>query len=244
MTTQRNIRLYVESHLETLKETEISADKSHYLCNVMRCKNDDEILCFNENDGEFYSKIVKIDKKCTIIVPRKLNKKPQKETDVWLLFAPLKKENTDFVIEKATELGVCKIVPVITKYTNSDKVKLSRFVAQAIEASEQCERLSIPKIEEAKKLKEVLNSWDNNRTLFFMNERRANTSIIQAFQNCANKSVALLIGPEGGFSDDEAEYIAGLPFVKSVNLGPRILRAETAALSALAVWQATSGDWI
>ena len=151
MTTNRNIRLYIDLPLELSKEIELSSDKSHYLRNVMRCTEGDIILCFNENDGEFYSQIVKNDKKHTIIRPQKLNKKPSKEPDVWLLFAPLKKENTDFVIEKATELGVSKIIPVITKHTNSDKIKLNRFMAQAVEASEQCERISVPKIENIRK---------------------------------------------------------------------------------------------
>ena len=243
MTTQRNIRLHIESHLEASKECELSLDKSHYLCNVMRCKEGDVISCFNENDGEFISKIVKIDKKRTIIEAQSLKKAPQKESDIWLLFAPLKKENTDFVIEKSTELGVGKIIPVITRFTNSDKIRLSRFISQAIEASEQCERMSVPKIEDATKLKSVLENWNKTRTIFFMNERREATSIINAFSEHSNKPAALLIGPEGGFSDDEAQYITKFPFVKSVSLGPRILRAETAAISALAVWQATVGDW-
>ena len=243
MTTQKSIRIYIKDNLAVARDVNLPSDKSHYLCNVMRCKTGDNIVCFNEKNGEFCAKIVKIDKKCTIIQPQKQTRSPNNEADVWLLFAPLKKDNTDFVIEKSTELGVSKIIPVITHFTNCDKVKTERFVVQSIEAAEQCERLSIPQIETAKKLKDILADWDSKRTLFFMNERRATDNIVTVFNECKSKSVALLVGPEGGFSDEEARFIASFPFVKNVSLGPRILRAETAVVSALAVWQAVKGDW-
>lgn len=244
MSITRDIRLYVGSKLTVSDYCELPSDKSHYLTNVMRCKEGESIYCFNEKDGEFLSEITTIDKKRTIVLPKTQTKKCSKEVDLWLLFAPLKKDNTDFVIQKATELGVSKIIPVITKYTNSDKVKTERFITQATEASEQCERLSIPSICEAIKLKGVLESWNSNRVLFFMNERRASLPIVDAFNKNASESAAILIGPEGGFSDEEAKYIESFPFVKSVTMGPRILRAETAVVSALSIWQAFVGDWI
>lgn len=243
MSINRNIRLYISSKLTEATSCELSADKSHYLNNVMRCKEGEFIYCFNEKDGEFLSEITKSDKKRTVIMPKKQTKAVTKETDLWLLFAPLKKDNTDFVIEKATELGVSKIVPVITRFTNCEKVKVERFVSQAIEASEQCERLSVPQVENAKRLRDVLDAWDNKRTLFFMNERRGLTPIVQAFYDNKQNNAAILIGPEGGFSDEEVNFIESKPFVKSVTMGPRILRAETAAVSALSVWQACVGDW-
>ncbi len=243
MSTKKNIRLYTNINLNLDDCCSLSQEQSHYLCNVMRCKIGDFIHCFNENCGEFLSEIIKIDKKNTIIRPKKQLRKIEKSSDLWLLFAPLKKDKTDFVIEKATELGVSKIIPVITQYTNCDKVKVERFVSQATEASEQCERLSIPIVEDAIKLKEVLSSWDNSRTLFFMNERRGSLPIAEAFNKNNTESVAILIGPEGGFSDEEAKFIESFSFVKSVIMGPRILRAETAVVSSLAVWQACVGDW-
>ena len=243
MTTKRNIRLYTDIDLNLDDCCNLSQEQSHYLCNVMRCKEGDFINCFNKRCGEFQSEIIKIDKKKTIICPKKQIRKIEKTSDLWLLFAPLKKDKTDFVIEKATELGVSKIIPIITQYTNCDKVKVERFVSQATEASEQCERLSIPVIEEAIKLKDLLSSWDNNRTLFFMNERRGSLPIAEAFGKNNTGPAAILIGPEGGFSDEEAKFIENLSFVKSVIMGPRILRAETAVVSSLAVWQACVGDW-
>ena len=123
------------------------------------------------------------------------------------MFAPLKKDKTDFVIEKATELGVSKIIPVITQYTNCDKVKTERFINQAIEASEQCERLSVPQVENAKRLRDVLDAWDNKRILFFMNERRGLTPIVQAFYDNKQNDAAILIVPEGGFIDEEVKNI-------------------------------------
>lgn len=243
MSTNRRIRLYTDNNLKIADCCELSQEQSHYLCNVMRCKEGDMIHCFNERCGEFLSKITKIDKKHSLIEPQEKLKFFETKSDLWLLFAPLKKDKTDFVIEKATELGVSKIIPVITKYTNCDKVKTERFVNQAIEAAEQCERLSVPSIENAAKLKDILTNWDNNRTLFFMNERRGALPILRAFGEKNNKPAAILVGPEGGFSDEEAEFIEKHSFVKSVLMGPRILRAETAVVSSLAVWQACVGDW-
>ena len=243
MTSNKGIRIYIDTKLTLSARCEISADKSHYLYNVMRCKEGDVINCFNGYDGEFSAKILKIDKKKTVVELQKQTKTPEIPSDLWLLFAPLKKDNTDFVIEKTTELGVKRIIPVVTQYTNSNKIKKDRFVNQAIEASEQCERLSIPEIADIIKLKDLLNNWDNNRTLFFMNERRGSQKIIDAFCKEKNKSVAILVGPEGGFSDEEAKYIENLSFVRSISMGPRILRAETAVVSALSVWQACVGDW-
>lgn len=244
MSLNRNIRLYVDTKLEKNCRCELSVKVSHYLCNVMRCKDNETIFCFNEECGEFLCKIIKIDKKTTIIEPQELLRKSEKASDLWLLFAPLKKDNTDFVIEKATELGVKKIIPVITQYTNCDKIKIERLTFQAIEASEQCERLSVPKIENLSKLKDILNNWNDNRTLLFMNERRGALKIVDAINKNKTDSVAILVGPEGGFSDDEAKFIESFPFVKSVSMGPRILRAETAVVSALSIWQACAGDWI
>ena len=243
MNSIRNIRLHVDKKLSLNKEIDLTIAPSHYLCNVMRCRKDDTIKCFNSQDGEFLCRICKIDKKQTIICAYEQIRTPHPESDLWLLFAPLKKDKTDFVIEKAVELGVSRIIPVITACTNSDKVKLERFSMQAVEAAEQCERLSVPTICQPQKLDELLKNWDSSRKLFFMDERRQGQDAIKAFQRLNNKQAAVLIGPEGGFSDEEADILNNLKYVENINLGPRILRAETAVAASLAIYQACCGDW-
>ncbi len=243
MNLVRNIRLYVDNELSLNKELALATSSSHYLCNVMRCREGDSIKCFNSQDGEFLCRICKADKKQTIICAYEQTRTPQTESDLWLLFAPLKKDKTDFVIEKAVELGVSRIVPIITAYTNSDKVKLERFTMQAVEAAEQCERLSVPTICQPQKLNEILKNWDTSRELFFMDERRQGQGVVRVFQTTNCNKAAILIGPEGGFSDEEASMLNNLEYVKNINLGPRILRAETAVAASLAIYQACCGDW-
>lgn len=244
MSSLRNIRLYTENNISSGSSFELSEKQSHYLSNVMRCKSGDRIQCFNEVSGEYLCEITACDKKKTVLTAQACLKKPYTATsDVWLVFAPLKKERTDFVIEKAVELGVSKIIPVITRHTNCERVKTERLVAQAVEAAEQCGRLSIPEILPLTELSEVISLFDLKRKLFFMDERRQGVSAVEAFAKSQGRPAALLIGPEGGFSDEEAEMLNNLKFVTNISLGPRILRAETAALAALALWQAISGDW-
>lgn len=244
MKTLRHIRLFVGQQLKTEAYIELSENQSHYLANVMRCRDGEQIYCFNGQNGEFLCRLEHVDKKRTQINILEQTKKPQAEPDIWLLFAPLKKDKTDFVIEKATELGVSKIQPVITRYTNTEKIKIERFITQATEASEQCGRLSVPEIAEPMTLEKLLASWDKKRVLFFLDERRQGSSAAEVFASEKDISAAVLIGPEGGFDETEAKLLNQCPFVKNVSLGPRILRAETACLSALAVWQAVAGDWI
>ena len=166
--------------------------------------------------------------------------------DIWLLFAPLKKDQTDFVVQKATELGVARIMPVITQFSITEKAKTERFKAQAIEACEQCRRLDVPTICEPIQLLKLLDNWDKGRTLFFLDETRQAQSVSQVFSWAKEQNIhhaALLVGPEGGFSAEELDMLRALKFAKGVALGPRILRAETAAAAALACWQAMCGDW-
>ncbi len=243
MRQQRNLRIYIDNKLKKSELIEVSEDLSHYLCNVMRCNKGDTIKCFNSYDGEYLCQIVNIDKKKTEIKVDKELAKPQDVPDIWLLFAPLKKDKTDFVIEKAVELGVKKIFPVITSYTNTEKVRRERFLSQAKEAAEQCGRFDIPEISAEVKLSQVLGEWDNNRVLFFMDEIRQGKPIAEQFLKHSSKKAAILIGPEGGFSDDERRLLNQQSYVVNVNLGPRILRAETAAAASLAIWQSLCGDW-
>lgn len=239
----RNIRLYVDQRLSMEEKIVLSEKVSHYLTNVMRCRVGEILKCFNAKNGEFACIIEEIDKKRTVVKVSECLCLPRAETDIWLIFAPLKKDKTDFVIEKAVELGVSKIVPVITRYTNTEKVKIERFEAQAIEAAEQCGRLSVPEIAEPVVLNKLLSQWDNERVLFFMDERRQGEDLMQAITENTSQKVAVLIGPEGGFCETEVQKLMQQSYIKNINLGPRILRAETAALASLAVWQAIAGDW-
>jgi len=243
MASKNKIRLYVDTPLASGATVSLPCSSSHYLCNVMRCTIGDELLCFNAKDGEFCCRINNIDKKQTSLDVLNLVRKSELQTDVWLLFAPLKKDQTDFVVQKAVELGVTRLIPILTEYSNTAKVRIDRFKAQATEASEQCGRLSIPSIDEPQHLKDILSTWANNRCLFFMDERRHGEDAPKAFSDCKDLPSAILIGPEGGFSEQEAMLLSKHPFVKNVCLGPRILRAETAAIAALAVFQAVAGDW-
>ena len=161
--------------------------------------------------------------------------------DLWLFFSPLKKVRTDFIVEKATELGVAKIIPVQTEHTNADRIKLTRLSAHAIEAAEQCGGTYIPKIEELQKINEVLENFPPDRSLLFCDEKLQASGI--NFENLKKGKWAILVGPEGGFSEIERNYLKGLKFTISISLGPRILRADTAAVTAISLWQNYLGDW-
>lgn len=236
------VRLFINKNLETNQAATLDEDQSHYLANVMRMKESDEILCFNGRDGEFECKIVRIHKKHTEIFIKEKTKDFYNVPDLWLLFAPVKKDNTDFIIQKSTELGISKIVPIITKYTNSEKVRIERFQNQAIEASEQCQRLDTPSIENAIKFEKAFENWDNDRILYFMDETKNGENIVEVFSK-AKTPAAILVGPEGGFAKEELDFLRSQKFAKAVSLGKRILRAETAVVSAISCFQALAGDW-
>jgi len=236
------IRMFCHSCLEKEKSVYADEKQCNYLFNVLRLKDGEIIHIFDGQSGEYEAKITQIGKKkCLLEVIKKI-KDFQQSPDIWLLFAPLKKDNTDMVIQKATELGVRKIVPVITRYTNSEKVRIERFAAQSIEAAEQCRRVDLPEISAPQKLDDILQNWDNERTLFFLNERGNDKNILQKMREHSGKG-AILIGPEGGFCEDEIKKVLENQKVCDIFLGGRILRAETAAIAALSCWQAVNGDW-
>lgn len=242
MKQKSKIRLFVQNELKTGEKLCLGEAQTHYLSNVMKCKENDNILCFDNKNGEFLCKIIKQEKRQTTVMTCEQTRKFYLPPDLWLLFAPIKKDNTDFVIQKATELGVRKIIPVITKYTITDKIKKERFIAQSVEASEQSRRVDLPEISDSIDLKKILQNWDESRTLFFLDETLNGKSITESFTDFSGKA-AILCGPEGGFDKEEIELLTDKAYVKSVALGPRILRAETAAITALACFQALCGDW-
>lgn len=209
----------------------------------MKLKLDDIFLGFDGTSGEYEVQIIKQNKKHIEIKVLQKQRNFISSPDVWLIFAPVKKDQTDFIIQKSVELGVSKLIPAITRYTISDKTKTERFVAQSIEAAEQCRRLDVPEVERAKSLSEILSNWDSSRRLYYMDESRTGTPVREAFSQ-APAPIAILVGPEGGFSEDELKHLRQQDFATGVTLGPRILRAETAVVSALSCWQALSGDWV
>jgi len=238
------IRLYIDQELSLSEIINLDKTQTHYLFNVMKQEIGNFILLFDNKTGEYLSEIISINKRsCELKIVEK-TREFESVPDLHLLFAPVKKDNNDFIIQKSTELGIKKIVPIITEYVNSHKIKIEKFKLNAIEASEQCRRVDIPQITELKKLEEVLSNWDENRTLFYMNETGAGNDIISVFSKCDKDLLsAILVGPEGGFSSEELEYLSSLPFTKSVTLGKRILRAETAVVSSISIWQSIIGDW-
>ena len=238
------IRLYVNDKLEVHQEIKIQSKQLHYLTNVMRRKRDDILSIFNEVDGEFTGKIINDSKRNLTIKLLQKIKDPEKKVDIWVIFAPVKKSSTDFIIQKATELGASCLVPVITERTITRNINLKRMQEIVIEASEQCERITIPEIKPIQKLADVICSWNKNRKIFYGDETERNQKEERCFnhQTLFNPSGAILIGPEGGFSQNEISFLKSKEFVVPINLGPRILRSETAVISGLVFWHIMNGD--
>ncbi len=240
-------RLFASDALGQGAHVTPTPDQAHYLLKVMRADDGDGVVLFNGQDGEWSSIIEEATKKtCILRIDHQL--RPQTpEPDLWLAFAPLKKTNTDFVIEKATELGVSRLIPVFTERTNTTRVKSERLKAIAMEAAEQCDRLSVPEVMEPVEFREFLDGWPDGRTLMVPDETGGGQSLRGALEVSSHDEYitphGFLIGPEGGFAPSELDALGNLPFVNRVGLGPRILRAETAALAALACFQALRGDW-
>lgn len=237
------IRLFADMALVPGTEAVLPENPSHYLCTVMRLEAGDNLAIFNGHDGEYECTLVKPHKKNAVIRINRQSRPFSAAPDLWLLFAPLKKDCTDFVLQKAVELGVAKIVPVLTANTVAGTVRLDRYQAQVIEAAEQCRRVDLPEVSAPCRLADLLSAWEPGRRLFLMDETGQGMPAAAAFEVEAGRPVAILVGPEGGFSPEEIARLYTLPFVRGVSLGPRILRAETAAAAALAVWQAVAGDW-
>jgi 16S rRNA (uracil1498-N3)-methyltransferase len=236
-------RLFTNDALKAAAQITASADQAHYLLKVMRAGNGDRVVLFNGLDGEWISVIKDAPKKsCTLHVEKQLREQLV-EPDLWLAFAPLKKSNTDFVIEKASELGVSRLLPVFTERTNTTRVKSERLRLIATEAAEQCDRLSVAQVMEPVSFAELIDQWPERRRLLVPDETGGGESLKSVLDGEQKTLHGILIGPEGGFARSELDAMGNLPFVTRVGLGPRILRAETAALAALACYQAITGDW-
>jgi len=208
----------------------------------MRLGEGAEVALFNGRDGEWRATLVKAAKRdCTLECTTRTA--PQDTPpDLWLVFAPIKKARTDFIVEKATELGVARILPVQTAFTNSERIRRDRLQAHAVEAAEQCGTTFVPTVDELRPLAALLADWPEGRVLFWADERGDRVDASPG-PGASPGPAAILIGPEGGFSPAERTHLAALPFVRPITLGPRILRADTAAVAAITLWQAASGDW-
>ena len=237
------VRLYVDAPLGECARVAPDDAQAHYLLHVMRAKARDTVRLFNGRDGEWLASIAEVTKRsCSLMCGQKLA--PQSYVpDIWLVFAPIKKTPADYVVQKATELGVRRLQPVFTRRTIVTRVNLERMRANAVEAAEQSERLDVPEIGEPQSLKALLAGWPDDRAILFCDEAGEAPSIASALGNLRAGPAAILTGPEGGFDPEERETIRARPNVVAVSLGSRILRADTAALAALAVWQAVRGDW-
>ncbi len=243
MSEKNRIRLYTNAKLFENANIELNPLQAHYLNTVLRLSTGDKVYVFNNISGEFETTITKIGKKnCALKVLRKIADYTPCP-DIMLLFAPLKKDATEYLIQKAVELGVSVLQPVITEYTNTKIFREQRALSCVIEAAEQSRRTDLPKILPLKPLSEILSHWDNKRALIYLDE----TGSGQSFSTAAPKAVApaaLLVGPEGGFSEKELAFLKKQNYSIGVSLGKRILRAETAAAAGLACWQALCGDWL
>ena len=238
-------RLYLEAALAAGATLGLDHARAHFLRSVLRLKRGARIAVFNGADGEWTARLDALGKGWASLVVEAQRRGQEPEPDVWLVFAPIKRARLDFLVEKAVELGVSRLQPAMTRYTAVSRVNRERLAANAREAAEQCERLSVPEVMEARPLFDIMGDWPTERRLLVCRERGAAPplgAVLQAASGEAETPWAILVGPEGGFARSELDGLSKLPFVTPVGLGPRILRADTAALFALACWQALLGD--
>jgi len=235
-----SVRLYVDQPLGPGQSVELAPAQAHYLFSVMRLGPGDAVALFNGRDGEWLAGVEAAGKRAGTLACRAQTAPLRLPPDLWLLFAPLKKARTDFIVEKAAELGVRRILPVATDHTGAERVNRDRLQAHAVEAAEQCGGTFVPEVAALAPLRQWLGEWDPARRVMWCDEARAGSAADLAGPP---GPWAVLIGPEGGFSAAERAWLAGLPFVAPVGLGPRILRADTAAVAALTLWQFRLGDW-
>ncbi|HXS05753.1 MAG TPA: 16S rRNA (uracil(1498)-N(3))-methyltransferase [Rhizomicrobium sp.] len=236
-------RLFVTAALEPGAKVALEVGQTHYLLHVLRAGAGDRVLVFNGRDGEWQAEITSAAKRAVTLSVRKQTLSQTREPDVWLVFAPVKKTPSDYLAQKVTELGVSKLQPIFTRRTIVSRINEERLLANAVEAAEQSARLNVPEIGAAVGLEKLLSAWPRERRLFFCDEGGEAKPLADAARDAGGGAAAILTGPEGGFDPVERDLLRTLPFVTPVTLGPRILRADTAALAALAIWQSVAGDW-
>ncbi|NHB75318.1 16S rRNA (uracil(1498)-N(3))-methyltransferase [Rhodobacter calidifons] len=245
------IRLFVDQPLGAGQAVALSQDQAHYLTGVMRLTEGAAILLFNGRDGEWRATLARAVKRNAIAVCEVQTKPLRLPPDLWLLFAPIKKARTDFIVEKAVELGAARILPVQTRHTNAERIRQDRLQAHAVEAAEQCGATHVPEVAALQPLDRLLSNWPEGRALIWCDEASAKAppsprrggGMGWGGLALPPAPAAILIGPEGGFSAEESARLRARPDVTALSLGPRILRADTAAVAALTLWQAACGDW-
>ena len=241
------MRLFVEADLSAGSEAALDDAQAHYVRHVMRREEGADLLLFNGRDGEWQARLSLRGKKAAVAEVGERRREQVAEPDIWLCFAPVKRARIDYIAEKATELGVAVLQPVITRHTNVERVNVERLRANAVEAAEQTERLSVPEVRKPIDLAPLLATWPAERRLLMCDETGGGPPIGEALgsldETARAAPWAILIGPEGGFAEAELSALRRMKDVIAVGLGPRILRADTAALAALACWQSTVGDW-
>ncbi len=246
MSSRAKIRLFVEHPLGEKQTVALSREQAHYLFGVMRLGVGAEVALFNGQDGEWTAEVVEAGKRGGVLACSVQAAPQRMPPDLWLLFAPIKKARTDFIVEKAAELGAARICPVQTEFTNSERIRQDRLQAHAVEAAEQCGGIYVPAVDDLQKLDRVLADWPENRTLIFCDETLSEGGAshpLELLAGAKGGAAAILIGPEGGFSEGERARLRAMPQALPIPLGPRILRADTAAVAALTLFQATRGDW-
>ena len=236
-------RLYVENPLAAGAKVALGEAQTHFLAHVLRAKVGDGLHLFNGRDGEWRAVVSDITKRAVTLKVETQTRKQVGVPDLWLLLAPVKKTPLDYIVQKATELGVARIQPVFTRRTIVDRVNMERMRANAVEAAEQSGRLTVPDVVDPVDLAKLFVAWDADRRIMFCDEASDAPPAVAAIAKMMREPWAILTGPEGGFDPAEREMLRRLSFVVPVSLGPRIMRADTAALAAIALWQSTLGDW-
>jgi len=236
-------RLFVGDALAEGQAFEASKDHFHYLANVLRMGDGDAVLLFNGRDGEWHATLSLPTRKRLLLTPTEQTRPQPAPSDLHYLFAPLKVGRLDYLVQKAVEMGAGVLQPVMTQHVQGKITSIERLEANATEAAEQCGILAIPTVSAPRKLEDLLADWPRERRIIFCDEGHGSQNPLPVLQGITERKLALLVGPEGGFSDEERTLLRSLDFVTPIPLGPRILRADTAAVAAMAVIQAAIGDW-
>jgi 16S rRNA (uracil1498-N3)-methyltransferase len=239
----RSPRLFVEANLGDGATLPLEREQANYLLNVLRLGSGDSVLVFNGSSGEWLARIEVAGKRNASLAIERQTRPQSNGPDVHYLFAPLKRARLDYMVQKATEMGVARLQPVLTRHTVAERVNGERMRANVIEAAEQCGILRVPEVAAPERLDRVLASWDAGRRLIFCDEASPIADPVAALREIVPGPLAVLIGPEGGFAPEEREALIALPFVVSIAMGPRIMRADTAAVAALTLVNAVLGDW-